>query len=71
MQNGAGSVDEKIQTCDFKKKQYKKLFAPLNKEVQNMYLLNKKWFDVPGYKDTFDYIILYLWGVVIILIIFL
>ena len=24
----AGSVDEKLQTCDFKKKQYQKLFKP-------------------------------------------
>ena len=24
-QNGAGSVDEKLQTCDFKKRQYKRL----------------------------------------------
>ena len=29
----AGSVDEKLQTCDFKKKQYRKLLAPLNYEV--------------------------------------
>src|SRR3989338_8232640 len=29
-QKVAGSVDEKLQTCDFKKKQYRKLMAPLN-----------------------------------------
>ena len=29
-QEVAGSVDEKLQTCDFKNKQYKKLLAPLN-----------------------------------------
>lgn len=27
-QNTNGSVDEKLQTCDFKLKQYKKLFSP-------------------------------------------
>ncbi|MEZ6330668.1 MAG: hypothetical protein R3B12_01490 [Candidatus Saccharimonadales bacterium] len=32
-QRVAGSVDEKLQTCDFKKKQYKKLFSALNYEV--------------------------------------
>ena len=30
----AGSVDEKLQTCDFKKKQYQKLLSQLNMEVQ-------------------------------------
>lgn len=56
-QTGGGSVDEKLQTCDFKLKQYRKLFAPLNKEVKYYYLLDKEWFDNPAYKDVFDYII--------------
>jgi hypothetical protein len=56
-QSVAGSVDEKLQTCDFKKKQYKKLFAPLNKEVEYCYLLNYDWFSKPEYKDVLDYII--------------
>ena len=30
-QNVAGSVDEKLQTCDFKRKQYKKLVASLQR----------------------------------------
>ena len=34
-QEVAGSVDEKLQTCDFKKKQYKKLMAPANIDVLN------------------------------------
>src|SRR3989344_17648 len=38
-QEVAGSVDEKLQTCDFKKKQYKKLMAPLNIEVEYIYIL--------------------------------
>ena len=51
----AGSVDEKLQTCDFKKKQYIKLFAPLNIKVEYYYVLNE-WFDKPQYRDVFDYI---------------
>lgn len=55
-QNTAGSVDEKLQTCDFKKKQYQKLFFPLNIEVQYVYILDD-WFRKPKYKDVLDYII--------------
>ncbi len=51
-----GSVDEKLQTCDFKKKQYKKLFSPLNIDVEYIYLLSD-WFKNPKYKDVLDYII--------------
>lgn len=51
-----GSVDEKLQTCDFKKKQYKKLMAPLNIEVEYIYILND-WFKKPQYKDTLDYVL--------------
>lgn len=54
-QAGAGSVDEKLQTCDFKKKQYVKLFAPLNISVEYYYVLND-WFDKPEYADVFNYI---------------
>ncbi|MCL5006919.1 MAG: hypothetical protein M1153_02140 [Patescibacteria group bacterium] len=55
-QKVAGSVDEKLQTCDFKKKQYKKLMAPLNIEVEYIYILND-WFKKPEYKDVLDYVI--------------
>lgn len=55
-QKVAGSVDEKLQTCDFKKKQYRKLMAPLNIEVEYIYILSD-WFQKPEYKDTLDYII--------------
>lgn len=55
-QETPGSVDEKLQTCDFKKKQYKKLMAPLNIDVEYIYILSD-WFRDPGYKDTLDYII--------------
>lgn len=55
-QKVTGSVDEKLQTCDFKKKQYRKLMAPLNIEVEYIYILND-WFRKPQYKDTLDYVI--------------
>ncbi|MFA5878048.1 MAG: hypothetical protein WC845_01650 [Candidatus Staskawiczbacteria bacterium] len=55
-QQGAGSVDEKLQTCDFKRKQYKKLFSRLNYEVEYIYLL-ADWFKHPSYKDMLDYVI--------------
>ncbi len=54
-QAGSGSVDEKLQTCDFKKKQYTKLFKPLNIKVEYYYVLSK-WFDHPRNKDVFEYI---------------
>ena len=52
----AGSVDEKLQTCDFKKKQYMKLMSAINIEVEYIYVLND-WFRKPEYKDVLDYII--------------
>ena len=55
-QQVAGSVDEKLQTCDFKKKQYQKLLSRLNMEVEYIYLLGN-WFRKPEYRDVLDYII--------------
>jgi hypothetical protein len=55
-QQSAGSVDEKLQTCDFKKRQYQKLLSQLNMEVEYIYLLSD-WFKKPEYKDVLDYII--------------
>lgn len=55
-QKVAGSVDEKLQTCDFKRKQYSKLMAPLNIEVEYVYILSD-WFKQDAYKDVLDYII--------------
>lgn len=54
-QEVAGSVDEKLQTCDFKRKQYEKLVSPLGCEVEYVYVLND-WFRQPGYRDVLDYI---------------
>jgi len=54
-QKVAGSVDEKLQTCDFKKKQYQRLLAPLNYEVEYIYILSD-WFNKPEYKDVLTYV---------------
>lgn len=54
-QQVAGSVDEKLQTCDFKRKQYQKLVNPLELKVEYVYVLSN-WFKKPEYKDTLDYI---------------
>lgn len=54
-QQVAGSVDEKLQTCDFKRKQYLKLVSPLGLKVEYVYVLNN-WFKKPEYKDVLDYI---------------
>lgn len=55
-QEVAGSVDEKLQTCDFKRKQYARLMAPLNIEVEYIYILSD-WFRKSEYKDVLDYVI--------------
>ncbi len=54
-QKVAGSVDEKLQTCDFKRKQYSKLVKGLNWKVEYVYVLND-WYKQACYKDTLDYI---------------
>ena len=54
-QHVAGSVDEKLQTCDFKRKQYIKLVGPLGLKVEYVYILSD-WFKKPEYKDVLDYI---------------
>lgn len=54
-QQTAGSVDEKLQTCDFKRKQYLKLVQPLGVKVEYVYVLNN-WFKQSSYRDVLDYI---------------
>lgn len=54
-QQVAGSVDEKLQTCDFKRKQYLKLVTPLRLRVEYVYVLSD-WFRDPAYKDVLAYI---------------
>ncbi len=54
-QSVSGSVDEKLQTCDFKKKQYQKLLKPLGLKIEYVYVLSD-WFKKPEYKDVLEYI---------------
>jgi hypothetical protein len=54
-QQVAGSVDEKLQTCDFKRKQYLKLVANIGLKVEYVYVLND-WFKAKEYHDVLGYI---------------
>ena len=54
-QQVAGSVDEKLQTCDFKRKQYLKLVSKLELKVEYVYVLND-WFKHDSYRDVLAYI---------------
>jgi hypothetical protein len=54
-QEVAGSVDEKLQTCDFKRKQYIKLVTPIKLRVEYVYVLSD-WFRDPAYGDVLAYI---------------
>lgn len=54
-QEGAGSVDEKLQTCDFKLKQYQKLLKDTPYTARFIFLLSA-WFAKPEYEDVKAYI---------------
>ena len=54
-QHDSGSVDEKLQTCDFKKKQYQKLLRDTPYRVEYLYVCND-WFRQQCYRDVHDYI---------------
>lgn len=51
-----GSVDEKLPNCDFKKKEYEKLFNPLGIRVNYIYVFND-WFKQDVYADVLKYIL--------------
>ena len=56
-QAGSGSVDEKLQTCDFKKKIYTKLINHCkNKYTTEYYYLLNDWYLQKEYKDVKNYI---------------
>ena len=50
-----GSVDEKLQTCVFKKQQYTRLFAPLGADVEYIYILSD-WFLDKKYVDVLNFV---------------
>ena len=54
-QHDAGSVDEKLQTCNFKKKQYEKLLYDTPYSVEYLYVCND-WFMDESYRDVHEYI---------------
>ena len=54
-QSSSGSVDEKLPSCHFKKREYEKLFFPLGYPVVFIYVFND-WFQHSMYRDTLQYI---------------
>lgn len=54
-QESEGSVDEKLPNCDFKKKEYEKLFHPLGYDVKFIYILSD-FYNKQKYDDVFEYI---------------
>lgn len=54
-QEVSGSTDEKLQTCDFKRRQYRKLVDGLGLTVEYVYVLND-WFKDQKYRDVRGYI---------------
>lgn len=54
-QNVAGSVDEKLQTCLYKKLQYEKLAVQIGYSVAYTYVLND-WFRQEKYRDVREFI---------------
>ena len=55
-QECSGSVDEKLPNCDFKKKEYEKLFNPIEIKVNYIYVFND-WFKQDVYRDVLKYIL--------------
>ena len=54
-QSVAGSVDEKLQTCLYKKIQYNKLVSQLGYDIAYTYVLSD-WFRQPKYRDVLEFI---------------
>jgi len=55
-QQNSGSVDEKLQGCGFKKRQYLNLCGKINFKVEYYFLLNE-WFLKDKYRDVKEYIL--------------
>lgn len=54
-QQVAGSVDEKLQTCHFKLRQYRKLLEGTGYNVFYRYVFND-WFSKVEYRDVLEYV---------------
>ena len=55
-QRVGGSVDEKLQTCPFKKRYYENLDSQMGYETCYTYILNE-WFTQPKYRDVLRFIL--------------
>lgn len=54
-QSVASSVDEKLQTCPYKRRQYYKLVSQIEYDIAYTYVLND-WFKQPKYYDVLKFI---------------
>lgn len=54
-QSTSGSVDEKLQTCEFKKMIFQRLFEKIGYKVEYIYVLSD-WFKQPSYNDVLEFI---------------
>lgn len=54
-QSVSGSVDEKLQTCLYKKMQYEKLVSQIGCDIVYTYVLSD-WFKQDKYRDVLNYI---------------
>ena len=54
-QSVSGSVDEKLQTCLYKKRQYTKLALQMRYRLEYTYVLSN-WFTKPKYIDVLEFI---------------
>lgn len=54
-QSVSGSVDEKLQTCLYKKRQYYKLVSQIGYDIAYTYVLSD-WFKQPKYYDVLEFI---------------
>lgn len=50
-----GHDSEALPVCDYERRHYNKLLAPLGLKVEYVYLLGK-WFEKPKHRDVLDYI---------------
>ena len=55
-QESEGSVDEKLQTCLYKKEYYERLVKDSKYDVNYIYVLNKNYFDKPKHRDLYNWI---------------
>jgi hypothetical protein len=55
-QQTPGSVDEKLQTCHYKIRQFRKLAALFGVADVRYYYVLSRWFENPSYRDVLEYV---------------